>query len=44
VKIWLGSWLLAWMTSLPIVLVAAPVIRRLVLSLTIASGGRDKRT
>jgi len=32
---WLGSWLIAWTTTVPIVLLAAPAIRWLVLSLTI---------
>jgi hypothetical protein len=31
---WLESWLLAWMTMLPIVIFAAPLIRRLVAFLT----------
>ena len=31
---WLGSWLIAWMTTIPIVILAAPAIRRLVLALT----------
>lgn len=34
---WLGSWLVAWAAMAPIVLLAAPFIRRLVLALTIAS-------
>ena len=34
---WLRSWLIAWMTAIPIVLVAAPGIRRLVLALTTGS-------
>jgi len=31
---WLGSWLVAWAVMLPVVLSAAPVIRRLANSLT----------
>jgi hypothetical protein len=42
VKNWLGSWLIAWMMTVPIVLLAAPGIRRLVLALTIESGDRNK--
>lgn len=34
VEHWLGSWLVVWATTVPIVLLAAPAIRRLVLSLT----------
>ena len=34
---WLTSWLIAWAAMAPIVLLAAPFIRRLVLALTIAS-------
>ena len=34
---WLGSWLVAWTVMAPIVLLAAPFIRRLVLALTIVS-------
>ncbi|TAJ39893.1 MAG: DUF2798 domain-containing protein [Reyranella sp.] len=34
---WLGSWLVAWTVMAPIVLLAAPIIRRLVLALTIVS-------
>jgi len=34
---WLGSWLIAWTAMTPIVLLAAPLIRRLVFALTIAS-------
>ena len=34
---WLGSWLVAWIVMAPIVLLAAPFIRRLVLALTIVS-------
>lgn len=33
---WLGSWLIAWVTMIPIVILAAPFIRRLALALTIA--------
>jgi Protein of unknown function (DUF2798) len=42
VENWLDSWLFAWMTTIPIVLLAAPGIRRLVLALTIESGDRCK--
>lgn len=31
---WLGSWLLAWGVMLPVVIFAAPLIRRLALALT----------
>lgn len=31
---WLGSWLLAWCVMLPVVVFAAPLIRRLALALT----------
>jgi hypothetical protein len=34
---WLSSWLIAWATMMPIVLLAAPVVRRLVYALTIDS-------
>lgn len=34
---WIGSWLVAWAAMVPIVLLAAPIIRRLVLALTIVS-------
>ena len=34
VETWLHSWLIAWMTTIPIVMLAAPAIRRLVLALT----------
>lgn len=34
---WLGSWLVAWTVMAPIVLLAAPIIRRLVHALTIVS-------
>jgi hypothetical protein len=40
VENWLGSWLIAWMTTIPIVILAAPAIRHLVLTLTIDSGDR----
>ena len=39
---WLGSWLIAWMTTIPIVILAAPAIRRLVLALTIDSADHGK--
>ena len=42
VENWVGSWLIAWMTTIPIVILAAPAIRRLVLALTIDSGGHGK--
>ena len=35
---WLRSWLLSWVLALPIVLLAAPVIRKMVASIT---GGRQ---
>jgi hypothetical protein len=34
---WLSSWLIAWITTIPIVMLAAPVIQRFVLALTIDS-------
>ena len=34
---WLASWLIAWAAMAPIVLLAAPFIRRLVFALTTAS-------
>jgi hypothetical protein len=34
---WLAAWLVAWAAMAPIVLLAAPFIRRLVLALTVAS-------
>ena len=34
---WLSSWLIAWATMIPVVLLAAPLIRRLVYALTIGS-------
>jgi hypothetical protein len=40
VKNWLGSWLIAWTTTIPIVMLAAPAIRRLVLALTNCSSDR----
>ena len=39
VENWLRSWLVAWMMTIPIVLLAAPAIHRLVLALTIERGG-----
>lgn len=39
---WFGSWLIAWMTTIPIVMLAAPAIRRLVLILTADSGGHGR--
>lgn len=33
---WLWSWLIAWAARIPIVILAAPLIRRLALALTIA--------
>ena len=35
---WLTSWLVAWAVMIPLVLLAAPIIRRIVLALTVASG------
>jgi hypothetical protein len=40
---WLGSWLIAWTTTIPIVMLAAPGIRRLVFALTSESGGHVNR-
>lgn len=34
---WLLSWMVAWATMTPIVLLAAPAIRRLVILLTVAT-------
>ena len=34
---WLGSWLLAWAVMIPIVLLLAPIIRRIVFALTVAA-------
>lgn len=34
---WLGSWLLAWAVMIPIVLMLAPIIRRIVFALTVAA-------
>ncbi|CAN5733269.1 DUF2798 domain-containing protein [soil metagenome] len=39
---WLASWLIAWMTTIPIVILAAPAIRRLVLALTADPAGHGK--
>jgi Protein of unknown function (DUF2798) len=39
---WIGSWMMAWATTIPIVLLAAPGIQRIVLALTIDSGERGK--
>lgn len=39
---WLRSWLIAWMTTIPVVMLAAPAIRLLILALTIDSGDRGK--
>ena len=33
---WLGAWAMAWAAMTPVVLLAAPVIRRLVEALTVA--------
>ena len=41
---WVGSWLIAWMTTIPIVILAAPAIRRLVLALTIGSPRAARRS
>ncbi len=35
---WLGSWMLAWVAMLPIVIFAAPFIRRLTVALTVDDG------
>ena len=42
VENWVHSWLIAWMATIPIVMLAAPAIRRLVLVLTTNSGESDK--
>jgi hypothetical protein len=42
VENWLSSWLIAWMTTIPIVLLAAPGIQRVVLALTIERGSRSE--
>jgi hypothetical protein len=42
VENWLSSWLIAWTTTIPIVLLAAPAIQRIVLSLTIDCDDRGK--
>ena len=42
VENWIHSWLIAWMATIPIVMLAAPAIRRLVLVLTTDSGESDK--
>lgn len=34
---WLASWLVAWAVMIPIVLIAAPIIRRIVLALTVGA-------
>ena len=34
---WLGAWVVAWAAMTPVVLLAAPVIRRLVEALTVVS-------
>ncbi len=34
---WLGSWLVAWAVMIPIVLLLAPIIRRIVFALTVAA-------
>lgn len=39
---WLGAWLIAWAVLIPIVLLAAPVIRRLVHALTTVSESDDR--
>ena len=33
---WMSSWLIAWVTMIPIVILAAPLIRRIALALTVA--------
>jgi Protein of unknown function (DUF2798) len=35
---WLSSWVLAWVAMLPIVIFAAPLIRRLTVALTVDDG------
>lgn len=44
VENWIRSWLIAWMATIPIVMLAAPAIRRLVLALTIDSGESGRGT
>lgn len=39
---WLSSWLIAWTTTIPIVMLAAPAIRRLALALTVEASGHGK--
>lgn len=39
---WLGAWLIAWAALIPIVLLAAPAIRRLVHALTTVSESDDR--
>lgn len=41
---WVQSWLLAWLMMLPIVLFAAPAIRRLTWFLTQEEAGAEERT
>jgi hypothetical protein len=38
---WVRSWLIAWMATIPVVMLAAPAIRRLALALTTASDDRN---
>jgi hypothetical protein len=40
---WLTSWLIAWVVMLPIVIFAAPFIRRLAIALTRDDGGPTGR-
>lgn len=41
---WILSWLASWMAMLPVVLLAAPAIRSLVVAVTKEEGGREERT
>ncbi len=36
--IWLTNWLVSWVTAFPVVLVVAPVVRRIVATLTVPPG------
>jgi hypothetical protein len=43
IKNWLGYWLIAWITTVPIVILIAPTIERLVLALTADSSDSGTR-
>jgi len=34
-RIWLGNWLISWAISFPVVLIVAPLMRRMVATLTL---------